>query len=205
MSALVDLTGRRFYKWTVLNRHDAKCGQALLWVCVCDCGVKRPVLGNSLRRGKSTNCGCIQYAQLSIRQRKHGYCERGHNSRAYTLWRHINQRCYNPRCKDYPYYGGRGIAVCDRWRSFESFYADVGDPPPDLTLDREDNDGDYEPGNWRWATRYQQAHNRRKPKKTGPMPSETRAKLSAALKGRIRSPEHCANISAAKRQAGSRA
>jgi hypothetical protein len=87
--------------------------------------------------------------------------------RAKKRWDHIFDRCHNPRCDRFRDYGGRGIKVCERWYEFEVFYADVGDPPaPGLSFDRTDNDGNYEPGNWRWATPRQQALNARDTAKT---------------------------------------
>ncbi len=87
----------------------------------------------------------------------------------YLIWKSMIKRCRNPKDKDFKSYGGRGIKVCERWHSFENFYADVGDPPEGMSLDRyPDNDGNYEPTNFRWATWEEQASNRR-PKSCGPM------------------------------------
>ncbi len=80
----------------------------------------------------------------------------------YAVWSNMKQRCGNPRHPKYPSYGGRGIAVCDSWQSFDNFYADMGDPPAGLTLDRVNNDGNYEPGNCRWATALVQSRNQRR-------------------------------------------
>ncbi|MFJ5151393.1 hypothetical protein ACIQCF_07355 [Streptomyces sp. NPDC088353] len=124
----------------------------------CDCGTKKTIATRAL--GTSTHsCGCLGKETSAARSRTHGK----HGSSEYRIWQGMKWRCLNPNYKPYPNYGGRGITVCDRWRdSFEAFLADVGPrPSPNHTLDRIDNDGNYEPGNVAWRTYKEQAQNKR--------------------------------------------
>jgi hypothetical protein len=162
-----DLGGQVFGRWTVLAIHPKLCRSSSgyyyfgLWTCVCACGTRRLVRGDGLREGRSTNCGCVRREKLRKLATTHGMT----GTRAYYCWQDILQRCFNPRDAWYHCYGARGITVCDEWLSFENFYADMGDPPDGLSIDRINNDGNYEPGNCRWATRAVQNANRRPTKR----------------------------------------
>jgi hypothetical protein len=161
MGKLIDITGKRFGRWKVLAIHPERARRHVLWLCRCDCGTERPVRGDNLHNGTSTSCGCFARENAAKLLTKHGLSR----IRAYCIWENVKQRCCNPRAPSYPYYGGRGITVCERWLTFENFYADMGDPADGMSLDRIDNDDNYEPGNCKWSTRSQQNSNRRSAKR----------------------------------------
>lgn len=159
MSRRLDLTGQRFGRWRVLELAESPGWYAdAAWLCRCDCGTARIVRAVKLRIGHSRSCGCLRRDVTRTLRLSHQMSE----SRAYKSWAHMLDRCRNPKNKKYPRYGGRGITVCDHWRtSFANFYSDMGDPPPKYTLDRIDNDGPYTPGNCRWADAVTQNRSRR--------------------------------------------
>lgn len=136
-----------------------------MWRCRCDCGNERVVAGAGLRAGRSKSCGCNAGAVTAARNRKHGFAARDHQAPEYKIWKAMKTRCYNENAEQYPDYGGRGIRICAEWlASFDRFLSDVGPrPSPDHSIDRyPNNDGNYEPGNVRWATRIQQSWNSRR-------------------------------------------
>lgn len=125
--------------------------------CRCDCGrVVTKALSN-WRKKSAHSCGCMKGELIAVQIRTHGMGA----SREYNTWRTMIKRCQDPRVWNFHRYGGRGIRVCERWQKFENFYADMGEKPTDLQLDRINNDGNYEPGNCKWSTAKEQANNRR--------------------------------------------
>lgn len=154
MPKYIDLTGKKFGRLTVerLSEHKGTSGE-LLWECACDCGCKKRVHGANLRFGRTKSCGCLDRDVKT----KHGKSR----SRAYNSWSQMKYRCERESHVAFREYGERGITVCERWQSFENFLADMGNPPDGHSLDRIDTNGNYEPGNCRWATPKQQVENRR--------------------------------------------
>lgn len=131
---------------------------AYIWSASCECGNITRVSVQDFRSGHTKSCGCFKKQALSELRTTHGRTD----SSEYRSWSHMLGRCNNPTDSKYPDYGGRGIKVCDRWSSFDNSYLDLGPKPTiDHSLDRMDNDADYSPTNCRWATRFQQAQNKR--------------------------------------------
>lgn len=154
---MTDLTGQRFNQWTVLG-FSHFLGTRYYWDCRCDCGTEKKILSPSLKNGDSKSCGCHRDKLASERALTHGMTKTPEHS----AWISMRSRCSNPKVPNFPNYGGRGIKVCERWDSFELFLQDMGKKPSNShSLDRKEVDGNYEPGNVRWATKQEQTDNRR--------------------------------------------
>jgi hypothetical protein len=164
----LSLVGKHFGRLIVLKLQPSNsCGDSM-WLCKCHCGEHKTVRGMSLKLGATKSCGCLRVELSRKHQLKHGQAG-GKNkpTKLYWIWQAMMKRCRDKNCKDWPLYGGRGIKVCKRWHNFKNFFADVGQRPRGKSLDRfPDNDGNYKPGNWRWATAKQQASNTRRAKAT---------------------------------------
>lgn len=179
--------GMRFGSLLVVSLDTPSTQHKSIWKCICDCGKTRNVRGHNLLTGNTKSCGCVGREKLSKRSLIHGHARSGMSAGRvtpeYCAWTAMKQRCSNPKCHAFKTHGGRGIRVCERWlNSFKNFLDDMGLRPSRFhSLDRyPDQDGNYEPGNCRWATTKEQARNTRRVK----LDIDTAAAIRV-LKGRM--------------------
>lgn len=176
MPVFQDITGQRFGRLVVM-RFSRMAPGGSRWVCCCDCNGNEIVVRVShLTSGKTKSCGCLGVEMIRDRNTRHGYAPRNRRPSIYKRWATMMQRCYNPNSTAYKYYGACGVIVYDYWHDPKNFIIDIlasiGEPPPKRVLDRIDNDGNYEPGNVRWATLSESNKNR------GPSVWQTRERTS---------------------------
>lgn len=150
------LDGKRFGRLTVISFSHLDDTKTAHWLCKCDCGNTCTPSNRSLRKGATQSCGCLHKEQLSERNATH----RSSSTKEYYIWNNMRERCSSPKNNHYKYYGGRGIKVCKRWLDFSNFIADMGYAPEGYSIERINNDGDYEPSNCKWIPMSEQAANK---------------------------------------------
>lgn len=163
--------GSKYGKLLVLSYVGKDKYTNRLYSCLCDCGATATIRGSGMSSGELTTCGArLHWKPIANKENMKGRVTHGDSySQEYRTWCHMKDRCLNPQCVDWHRYGGRGITICQEWiDSYHAFLMDVGRrPTPQHSIDRINNNGNYEPGNVRWATPCQQSNNRRPCRKKG--------------------------------------
>jgi len=151
-----NINGKRFGKLVAVEETRLRKNGNIIWRCVCDCGKQTMVTANNLKNGNTKSCNCLRREMMSKTMYKHGEAEGDSRTRLYEIWLNMKTRCYNPNNKVYKYYGGRGIKICNAWKDNYSafrFWAILNGYQDNLTIDRIDSNGNYEPSNCQWLTK----------------------------------------------------
>lgn len=178
MSKIVELTGKSFGRLTVVGRSPRRSASGAMWFCRCECGGETHVASLKLRSGRTQSCGCYRRDLGHTKNLTHGLSNK---SRTYKTWKEMRRRCTSKTASQYKWYGGRGIKVCERWNNYKAFLEDMGERPEGTTLDRIDNDGNYEPGNCRWANHKEQTRKQATNKLSASLAESLRQDRSAGM------------------------
>jgi len=162
-----EIAGQKFGRLTAMTSLKRPGNYHYYWECVCECGSTVVVRNDTLKGGHANSCGCLARELRKISGIRHGYCSNGvvNGNRTYVSWKSMKQRCYDPNSEHYKHYGKLGVTICNEWLSydgFKNFVRDMGERPLNMTLDRINPFGNYEPSNCRWADIFVQNNNTRK-------------------------------------------